>query len=125
MTKALIYARVSSKEQEDSGYSLPAQEKLLQEYAQKHGFDVVKIFAVSESASGQKQREVFTTMLNLTSKNKINIRYFINFRSMLQYCRTNMLPGYHQNMLPIHQLHLINVHTVQVHNLSLFLYNIP
>lgn len=33
MTNVLIYARVSSKEQEAKGYSIPAQLKLLREYA--------------------------------------------------------------------------------------------
>lgn len=32
--KAVIYARVSSKEQEKEGYSIPAQLKLLKDYAQ-------------------------------------------------------------------------------------------
>ncbi|MCX6762586.1 MAG: recombinase family protein, partial [Candidatus Moranbacteria bacterium] len=41
-TKCLIYARVSSKEQEDTGYSLDAQEKLLQDYAGKNDFGVKK-----------------------------------------------------------------------------------
>ncbi|MEK7604896.1 MAG: recombinase family protein [Patescibacteria group bacterium] len=35
--KAVIYARVSSKDQEETGYSLPAQEKFLKEYAGKWG----------------------------------------------------------------------------------------
>ena len=38
--KAVIYARVSSKDQEQEGYSIPAQLKLLKEYAQKEGFDI-------------------------------------------------------------------------------------
>jgi DNA invertase Pin-like site-specific DNA recombinase len=33
--KAVLYCRVSSKEQEESGYSLDAQEKLLKDYAVK------------------------------------------------------------------------------------------
>ncbi len=32
MKKAVIYARVSSKDQEREGYSIPAQLKLLREY---------------------------------------------------------------------------------------------
>ena len=36
--KAVIYARVSSKDQEREGYSIPAQLKLLREYAQKNDF---------------------------------------------------------------------------------------
>lgn len=36
MKPAVIYARVSSKDQEREGYSIPAQLKLLREYAQKN-----------------------------------------------------------------------------------------
>lgn len=70
-TKAIIYARVSSKEQEDTGYSLPAQEKLLKEYAERKGFSVVKVFSVAESASGSKQRKVFAEMIEYLEKNNV------------------------------------------------------
>ena len=39
--KAVIYARVSSKDQEREGYSIPAQLKLLREYAQKKSKAIV------------------------------------------------------------------------------------
>jgi len=42
--KAVIYARVSSKKQEETGYSLPAQEKPLKEYAERDGFEIDKVF---------------------------------------------------------------------------------
>ena len=67
-TKAIIFCRVSSKEQEDTGYSLDAQEKLLAEYANKRGFDVTKIFKVSESASGKQARTLFYEMLAYVQK---------------------------------------------------------
>ena len=38
--QAVIYARVSSKEQEKEGFSIPAQLKLLKEYAAAQGFGV-------------------------------------------------------------------------------------
>ena len=47
---ALIYARVSSKEQEKEGFSIPAQLKLLNEYAQGKGFQVVREFVDVETA---------------------------------------------------------------------------
>ena len=37
MINAIIYARVSSKEQESEGFSIPAQIKLLNEYAIQNG----------------------------------------------------------------------------------------
>ncbi len=71
--KCIIYCRVSSKEQEDRGYSLEAQEKLLTEYADKNKLNVVKIFKISESASGKQIRKTFNEMLVFVKKKKINI----------------------------------------------------
>ena len=61
--KCLILCRVSSKEQEETGYSLPAQEKLLTEYANRCGYEISKLFYISESAGGKKQRELFDEMM--------------------------------------------------------------
>jgi len=71
--KSVIFCRVSSKEQEETGYSLPAQEKYLREYADKNSLDVIKVFAVSESASGSVQRKVFNQMVDYIRKNKISV----------------------------------------------------
>lgn len=50
MKKALLYVRVSSKEQEKEGYSLDAQEKLGRDYAQRHNLEIVRMWKVAESA---------------------------------------------------------------------------
>jgi hypothetical protein len=50
MQSAVIYARVSSREQEREGYSIPAQRKLLAEYARLRGFRVQHEFIDVESA---------------------------------------------------------------------------
>ena len=71
--KSVIYARVSSKEQEETGYSLPAQEKLITEYSVRKELEIDKLFSIAESASGAKQRKVFTDMMAYLSKKKINI----------------------------------------------------
>lgn len=71
--KAVLYARVSSREQEEAGYSLPAQEKFLRDYAQKNNFNVAKVFAVSESAGGKVRRKIFAEMMDYIKKNKISI----------------------------------------------------
>lgn len=71
--KCLIYARVSSKEQEETGYSLDAQEKLLKDYAEKNEFEVKKVFRVSESASGRQIRKTFNELLSYADKNKVPI----------------------------------------------------
>jgi len=71
--KCASYCRVSSKEQEETGYSLPSQEKLLVEYANRKGFEVAKVFSVAESASGSKQRKIFAEMMDYVGKNNIQI----------------------------------------------------
>src|ERR1700693_1157001 len=50
MRTAVIYARVSSKDQEREGYSIPAQLKLLREYAQKNDFQIDREFVDVETA---------------------------------------------------------------------------
>src|SRR5579872_5532212 len=57
MISAVIYARVSSKDQEREGYSIPAQLKLLREYALKNNLHVVREFIDVESAkiAGRQQ----------------------------------------------------------------------
>jgi len=71
--KAVIYCRVSSKEQEETGYSLPAQEKLLKDYSERKSFKIAKIFSISESASGRYQRKTFTEMLDYTKTNNVAV----------------------------------------------------
>lgn len=48
--KAVLYARVSSREQEKEGFSIPAQVKLLEEYAKRNGFELVDHFVEAETA---------------------------------------------------------------------------
>jgi len=50
MKAAVIYARVSSKDQEREGYSIPAQLKLLREYAQKNDCAIQQEFVDVETA---------------------------------------------------------------------------
>lgn len=49
-TTVVIYARVSSKEQEREGFSIPAQLKLLRDYANANSFTVVREFIDVETA---------------------------------------------------------------------------
>ena len=69
--KAVIYCRVSSREQEDTGYSLDAQQKLLEEYASKKGFEVLKVFRITESASGKQIRTIFYEMLDYVKNHNV------------------------------------------------------
>jgi DNA invertase Pin-like site-specific DNA recombinase len=64
MIGAIAYARVSSREQEREGYSIPAQRKLLSEYARVKGFSTKRDFIDIESAKNPGRKE-FTEMLRL------------------------------------------------------------
>ncbi len=66
MNKALLYVRVSSKEQED-GYSLDAQEKLGYEYAGRKNLKIVRLWKVSESAWKQ-ERKAFGQMVDFAKR---------------------------------------------------------
>ena len=68
MRKAVLYARVSSKDQEREGYSIPAQLKLLREYAASHQLEIVRDFIDIETAKviGRKQ---FGEMVRFLEKN--------------------------------------------------------
>ena len=68
---AVILARVSSKSQEDEGYSLDSQLKLLTGYFEKKDFNVVKVFKIAETASKQQSRRVFQELLAYISENDV------------------------------------------------------
>jgi site-specific DNA recombinase len=59
---AVIYARVSSKEQEKEGFSIPAQLKLLKEYAATNGFTLAQEYVDVETAK-QSGRTAFGEMV--------------------------------------------------------------
>jgi site-specific DNA recombinase len=61
-SKAVIYARVSSKEQEREGFSIPAQLKSLREYAQNNDILVIQEFVDIETA-GYAGRRSFGNMI--------------------------------------------------------------
>jgi len=60
--QAVIYARVSSKEQEKEGFSIPAQLKLLKEYAAANRFAVAREYVDVETAK-QTGRAAFGEMV--------------------------------------------------------------
>lgn len=62
--QAVLYARVSSKEQEKEGFSIPAQLKLLQGYAAEQDLSLAREFIDVETAK-QAGRASFSEMLAL------------------------------------------------------------
>ena len=59
---AVVYVRVSSKEQEREGFSIPAQRKLLSEYAAQNGLEIVREFEDIETAK-RAGRVAFSEMV--------------------------------------------------------------
>jgi len=71
--KAALYIRVSTEEQAEEGFSIPAQSKQLSEYCVKNGIEVFKIYA-DEGLSGQKEnRPQFQQMVKDAEKKLFNI----------------------------------------------------
>ena len=68
--KAIIWNRVSTREQEQ-GYSLEAQAKGNEAYAKRCGFDDIKSFSVSESASKSEQRKIFDQMMQYANNHGV------------------------------------------------------
>src|SRR5260370_38288446 len=71
--KVVLYARVSSKDQEKEGYSIPAQQRLLREYALEQGIIVAEKFVDVETAK-QSGRTAFTAMLEYLKKHHATCR---------------------------------------------------
>ena len=66
--KAIILARVSTKEQEE-GYSIAAQKHRLQQYCERKGLEVVRTFEVVESST-QGDRRDFMQMIEFIRKQR-------------------------------------------------------
>ena len=104
-TKAIILARVSSKEQEDN-QSIPAQTKNLTEYASRVGFlkDKIEIIQIVESSTKDERRK-FQLILEKISKTKEEISLIIDTIDRLQrsFKESVVLDGYRkQGKLEIH-----------------------
>jgi site-specific DNA recombinase len=55
--RVVLYARVSSKEQREEGYSIEAQLRLLRDYAVKHAFVISEEFIDVESRARAAGRD--------------------------------------------------------------------
>ena len=69
MKKAIIWARVSSQEQANEGYSIDNQIERLTECCQKHNLAIFETFRVQESSTKGEKKE-FNRMINLVKHQK-------------------------------------------------------
>jgi site-specific DNA recombinase len=71
LTSAVIYTRVSTKEQADKNHSLDTQQRYCREYADRKGYTVVAEFGGTyESAKGDERRE-FKQLLAYVHKQRV------------------------------------------------------
>ena len=68
--ECVIYTRVSSKEQADTGKSLEWQKKYCQEYAHKHNMTVAGTFGGTYESAKTDERKEFKRMLDFVQKSK-------------------------------------------------------
>ena len=66
---AVLYARVSSREQREEGFSIEAQVKLLRAAASREGLEITREFIEVESAKAAGRKE-FTEMVNYFKRNR-------------------------------------------------------
>ena len=70
-TKAIILARVSTKEQEE-GYSIDAQKHRLIEYCERKNLEIIKVFSIIESSS-RGDRKLFMEMIKFAKTQRETI----------------------------------------------------
>lgn len=70
--KCVIYARVSTKEQDKEGFSIPSQLSLLQEYATKNNLNISETFIDTETAK-KAGRTSFNLMLKYLKDTDIKV----------------------------------------------------
>lgn len=113
-SQAVILARVSSKAQEDEGYSLDSQVKLLEGYCENKNLVVVKVFKIAETASKEQSRKIFHELLAFMTENDVyhlavektdrltrNLRDAVAIDDWLQQDKARMLHAVKENL----QLH--------------------
>lgn len=75
--KAIIYCRVSTKEQQNS---LIAQEKICRDWASKNNYSIIKVFVEYGKSANTTKRTELTKMTDFCSKNKGKIDAVITYK---------------------------------------------
>lgn len=76
---ALVYTRVSSKRQEDN-MSLDTQLKIINEYVEKHSYNVVEYFGGTYESADSDERREFIKMMKCAKSSKHKISTIIVFK---------------------------------------------
>jgi site-specific DNA recombinase len=78
--KAVIYCRVSSKEQVEDGNSLVTQERICTEYAKKNGYEIAQIFIEKGESAKNADRTQLKAMLAYCTTKKNSIEAVISYK---------------------------------------------
>lgn len=82
-TQAVIFARVSSKKQEEEGVSLDVQMKTITDYCKDKNLKIIKEFNISESST-KGERKQYLEMLEFVKSCKGKVAIVVNFVDRLQ-----------------------------------------
>ena len=74
---AIVYTRVSSKEQADNNLSLDVQRKVIEDYAQRNNISVFQYFGGTYESAKTDGRKEFLRMLDFIKKNKGKISHIL------------------------------------------------
>ena len=77
LKQAVIYTRVSSKEQADKNLSLDFQKKIILEYASKNSFEILSFFGGTYESAKTDGRKEFQRMLDFIKKNKGTVSHIL------------------------------------------------
>ncbi|MBL0913035.1 MAG: recombinase family protein [Bacteroidia bacterium] len=78
--RAIIYTRVSSREQVDEGNSLVTQERLCREYALKHNYEIVEVFVEQGESAKTTLRTELQRMLTYCTNRKNKIEAVLTYK---------------------------------------------
>ena len=95
--KAVIYTRVSTKEQAENNASLETQKKYCEEFAGKKNIEVVEYFGGTYESAKSDERKQFQKMLSFVKRKK-NISYIIVY-SYDRFSRTGANGAYISDQL--------------------------
>ena len=75
--QAIVYTRVSSKEQADKNLSLDFQKRIIDEYAVRNSFAVLEYFGGTYESAKTDGRKEFSRMLEFIKKNKGKVSHIL------------------------------------------------
>jgi site-specific DNA recombinase len=78
--KAVVYCRVSTKEQVEEGNSLVTQERICREYASKYSYEIVRVFIEEGESAKTADRTELQKLLAFCSNRKEKIKAIIIYK---------------------------------------------